>query len=60
MAERLKTIADKEVRINDLKKQNQELEKFKFVLDYKVKQLRAQMEPKNKDIAEMTLQVRDT
>merc|ERR1712238_383667 len=36
--ERDKTIADKETRIYDLKKQNQELEKFKFVLDYKIKE----------------------
>merc|ERR1719149_231561 len=36
--ERDKTIADKEQRIFDLKKQNQELEKFKFVLDYKIKE----------------------
>merc|ERR1719352_1235604 len=39
--ERDKTIGDKEQRIYDLRKQNQELEKFKFVLDYKIKELKA-------------------
>merc|ERR1719321_1666990 len=38
--ERDKTISDKEHRIFDMKKQNQELEKFKFVLDYKIKELK--------------------
>ena len=40
------TIADKEKRIFDLKKKNQELEKFKFVLDYKIKELKKQIEPR--------------
>merc|ERR1711904_416112 len=51
--ERDKTISDKEHRFFDLKKQNQELEKFKFVLDYKIKELKAQIDPKNDDIAKM-------
>lgn len=55
--ERDKTIADKEHRIYELKKQNQELEKFKFVLDYKIKELKAQIDPKNDDIAEMRQQI---
>ncbi|RYG42414.1 hypothetical protein EON68_01835, partial [archaeon] len=36
--EREETIADKEARIYDLKKKNQELEKFKFVLNYKIQE----------------------
>merc|ERR1719321_1059800 len=56
--ERDKTISDKEHRIFDLKKQNQELEKFKFVLDYKIKELKAQIDPKNDDIAEMRQQIK--
>merc|ERR1712196_102745 len=36
--------------IYDLKKKNQELEKFKFVLDYKIKELRKQIEPKDLEI----------
>eukprot|EP00746_Dinoflagellata_sp_MGD_P071928 gnl/MRDRNA2_/MRDRNA2_29238_c0_seq1.p1 gnl/MRDRNA2_/MRDRNA2_29238_c0~~gnl/MRDRNA2_/MRDRNA2_29238_c0_seq1.p1 ORF type:complete len:1218 (-),score=322.40 gnl/MRDRNA2_/MRDRNA2_29238_c0_seq1:252-3905(-) len=55
--ERDKTIGDKETRIGDLKKQNQELEKFKFVLDYKIKELKAQIDPKNEYIAEMKTQI---
>merc|ERR1711904_212431 len=51
--ERDKMIGDKEQRIYDLKKQNQELEKFKFVLDYKIKELKAQIDPKNDSIAKM-------
>merc|ERR1711937_118858 len=55
--ERDKTIGDKETRICDLKKQNQELEKFKFVHDYKIKELKAQIDPKNEYIAEMKTQI---
>ncbi len=44
---------DKETKIYELKKQNAELEKFKFVLDYKIKELKAQIDPKNDDIAAM-------
>jgi len=54
--ERDKTIYDKEMRINDLKKQNQELEKFKFVLDYKIKELKAQIDPKTGAIDSMKKQ----
>merc|ERR1719238_1214668 len=55
--ERDKTIGDKEQRIHDLRKQNQELEKFKFVLDYKIKELKAQIDPKNDDIVSMLTQI---
>merc|ERR1719436_1901030 len=55
--ERDKTIGDKEQKIYDLKKMNQELEKFKFVLDYKIKELKAQIDPKNDSIAEMKKQI---
>lgn len=48
--ERDDTIMDKEKRIYDLKKKNQELEKFKFVLDYKILELRKQVEPRERDI----------
>lgn len=36
-----------------MKKKNQELEKFKFVLDYKIKELKKQIEPKEEEIANM-------
>jgi hypothetical protein len=43
ICERDETIGDKERRIYELKKKNQELEKFKFVLDYKIKELKKQV-----------------
>lgn len=51
------TIEDKEGKIYDLKKQNQELEKFKFVLDYKIKELKLEIDPKNEAIAETKKQI---
>jgi hypothetical protein len=38
------------MRINDLGKKNHELEKFKFVLDYKITELRLHLEPKKNEI----------
>merc|ERR1719353_1548413 len=58
--ERDKTIGDKEQRIYDLKKQNQELEKYKFVFDYKIKELKSQIDPKNDSITEMKKQIQAT
>merc|ERR1719281_1809273 len=52
-------IGDKEQRIYDLKKQNQELEKFKFVLDYKIKELKAQIDPKNDSISQMKKKIQE-
>ena len=40
-----------------MKKKNQELEKFKFVLDYKIKELRKQMEPRENEIKRMKEQI---
>ena len=57
--EREETIADKEQRIYDLKKKNQELEKFKFVLDYKIRELRRQIEPRENEITEMRAQIEE-
>merc|ERR1719221_193617 len=57
MKERDNTIRVKEGRIYELKKNNQELEKFKFVLDYKITELKAQIDPKNDSIAEMKKQI---
>lgn len=47
MAEHEDTITDKETMILRLKKENQELDKFKFVLDFKIKELEKTIEPKN-------------
>mmetsp|Transcript_8641 Transcript_8641/g.35548 ORF Transcript_8641/g.35548 Transcript_8641/m.35548 type:complete len:1034 (+) Transcript_8641:3-3104(+) len=57
--EREETIADKEKRIYDLKKKNQELEKFRFVLDYKIKELKRQIEPREIEIFDMRQQVEE-
>mmetsp|Transcript_21132 Transcript_21132/g.47585 ORF Transcript_21132/g.47585 Transcript_21132/m.47585 type:complete len:661 (-) Transcript_21132:39-2021(-) len=57
--ERDETIGDKEKRIYDLKKKNQELEKFKFVLDYKIKELKKQIEPRELEISDMKLQIKE-
>ncbi|CAH8666313.1 unnamed protein product [Dicrocoelium dendriticum] len=49
----------KEKRIYDLKKKNQELEKFKFVLDYKIKELKKQIEPRENDIKNYKEQIQE-
>ncbi|RHY29079.1 hypothetical protein DYB32_005463 [Aphanomyces invadans] len=53
------TIGEKEKRIYDLKKKNQELEKFKFVLDYKIKELKRQIEPRENEISDMKDQIKE-
>jgi cilia- and flagella-associated protein 57 len=50
LKERSETILDKDKRIYDLKKKNQELEKFKFVLDYKIRELKSQIDPRDEEI----------
>lgn len=50
LKERGTTIDDKNKRINDLRKKTQELEKFKFVLDYKIKELKKDIGPRETDI----------
>ena len=57
--EREETISDKEKRIFDLKKKNQELEKFRFVLDYKIKELKLQIAPRETEITTMKKQGED-
>ncbi|XP_066865808.1 cilia- and flagella-associated protein 57 isoform X1 [Kogia breviceps] len=57
--ERDETIQDKEKQIYDLKKKNQELEKFKFVLDYKIKELKKQIEPRENEIKVMKEQIQE-
>ena len=51
------TIADKDARIVELKKKTQELEKFKFVLDYKIKELKRDILPRENNIASLHEQV---
>ena len=50
LKERQTTIADKEIKIDDLNKRTMELEKFKFVLDYKIKELKHKIGPREKKI----------
>lgn len=50
LSEREATIRDKDKRIHDLKKKTQELEKFKFVLDYKIKELKRDIGPRGDTI----------
>merc|ERR1712065_89325 len=57
--ERDEIITDKEKRIFDLKKKNQELEKFRFVLDYKIKELKMQIVPREEEIKDMRKQIED-
>ncbi|XP_031354286.1 cilia- and flagella-associated protein 57 [Photinus pyralis] len=59
ISERDTTIQDKEKRIYELKRKNQELEKFKFILDFKIKELKSQIEPRDKQIREQTEQIND-
>ena len=55
--EREDTLMEKEKRISDLRKKNQELEKFKFVLDFKIVELRNEIEPKEHDIIKLHSQL---
>ena len=45
-----------QTEIYDLKKDNQELEKCKFVLDFQIKALKRQIEPRENDIAQLNTQ----
>jgi hypothetical protein len=53
------TIGEKEKRTYELKKKGQELEKFKFVLDYKIKELKAQVEPREAEIGALRAQIKE-
>ncbi|XP_011306026.1 cilia- and flagella-associated protein 57 [Fopius arisanus] len=53
ISERDAAIQDKEKSIYDLKRNNQELEKYKFVLNYKIVELKNQIEPKDDEIMEL-------
>lgn len=51
--EREDTIAEKERRMAELKAHNKELEKFKYVLDYKLRELKKEIEPRDEAIGRM-------
>jgi chromosome segregation ATPase len=44
------SIAEKDRKISELRKKNQELDKFKFVLDFKIRELKHQIEPRQLEI----------
>jgi hypothetical protein len=46
-------MADKDGNIYELKKKTQELEKFKFVLDYKIKELKRDIGPREEVIQQL-------
>lgn len=58
ITERDAAIGSSERAIYELKKDNQELDKFKFVLDYQIKELKRQIEPRENEIADMKDAVR--
>lgn len=51
--ERKSTIKEKTDRINELKKKKQELQKFRYVLNYKIKELKRDKGPREEQIAKM-------
>ena len=53
---RIATIEEKDVQIQQLQKKIQELEKFKFVLDYKIKELKRDICPKEVQIQKLNEQ----
>ncbi|KAG9354407.1 hypothetical protein JZ751_001116, partial [Albula glossodonta] len=55
--ERDETIQDKEKCNYDMRKKNSDLEKFKFVLEYKINELKKQIEPRENSIIEMRDQI---
>lgn len=59
IAERDTTIQNKEQQIYDMKLTNQELEKFKFVLNFKIEELKNQIEPKDREIQELKDSIQD-
>ena len=56
LLERQRTIKDKEDKIEKFRKQTSELEKFKFVLDYKIKELKHRVGPRTKQIQDLNEQ----
>lgn len=53
---RIATIKEKDIQIQQLQKKIQELEKFKFVLDYKIKELKRDICPKEVQIQKLNEQ----
>jgi chromosome segregation ATPase len=58
VSEREAAIEDRDRHAAELKRKLQELEKFKFVLEYKIGELREQVDPKDVALAEMQDQIK--
>jgi len=56
--DREETVVDKEAASYHLRKKNQELEKFKFVLNYKIQELKRQILPRKREIQDMREQMK--
>ncbi|CCW63626.1 unnamed protein product [Phytomonas sp. EM1] len=56
--ERDVVIGEKEKHIYALKRENQELEKYRFVLDYRIRQLKALMEPKQREMLQCNQRIK--
>jgi len=57
--EREEQISEREKRISDLKNKARELEKFKFVLDYRNEELKKLIEPKNLELSQLKSQIEE-
>jgi len=59
LTERAAEIKDLEKRMGEVKAANKELEKFKYVLDYKLREIRRDVEPKDEAIGAMRETIRE-
>jgi len=59
VAERETQIVEREKRISDLKNKARELEKFKFVLDYRNEELKKLIDPKNAELEQLKGQIQE-
>lgn len=57
--ERDKTVQKKDDRISNLRRKKQELEKFKFVLEYKIKELNKERGPSEEESMNMKIQLQN-
>lgn len=57
--ERDKTVQKKDDRISNLRRKKQELEKFKFVLEYKIKELNKERGPSEEESMNMNIQLQN-
>jgi hypothetical protein len=57
LRERRATIQQKELRLAEVKQKNQELEKFKYVLDYKITELNGELDPQRQTVAAQAQQL---